>query len=139
MKKRLLVSLIAGTAVFGSVFAFAASLNGVDSDNLGADDDVVASCDTDGITTSYTVAYAAANDRWEVTHVVVGGLAALCEGETLSLTLTDSTDAVIGTASALVGPTTTSQSFDVTEDPSAEAVEDIHVVVTGDNVPPPSA
>jgi len=143
--KRALVAILVAGAVFGGVFAFAASLT-VNSDNLGAGNADVDSCDEDSVDASYTVAYDAAKDFWKVTHIVVSNVNVLCNGETLSATLTDGAGASIGTASATVALTSGSQSFAVsTVDPDgeggllapaaldAELVEDIHVVITGAN------
>ena len=58
MRKRLLIALAVGSAVFAGAYAMAASLP-VSSTRLGSGDAVVTSCDTDGVTTSYTVSYSA--------------------------------------------------------------------------------
>jgi len=53
MSKRIILGLIAGTAVFGSVFGLAASLT-VGSEKLSASEIAVTSCDADGVHTAYT-------------------------------------------------------------------------------------
>jgi hypothetical protein len=53
MSKRIILGLIAGTAVFGGVFGLAASL-GITSNQISADEVAVSSCDTDGVHTAYT-------------------------------------------------------------------------------------
>ena len=56
MVRRVALS-IASLAVFAYVHCAAASLGGISGASIGADSTVVASCDTDGVTTSYTTSY----------------------------------------------------------------------------------
>ena len=135
MKKRLLLSALTGTVVFGSVFAFAASLGGVTTDKLGADDSVVASCDTDGVIVDYDTAYSATDKEYEVTTVNVTGIAAGCAGQTVTVALVESgsdigiadgTKIGDGAVASLAG---TSAAVAVNEAPAAEDVDAIHVVI----------
>ena len=128
MKVRVLLGLAAAAVVSGVVVAAAASLGGITSDDLGADSSVVASCDTDGVSTSYTVVYDATDGRYEVTDVVVSGIAVACTGDTLDLTLTDVGHVSIGNGSLTIAGT--SETVDVTPDPDAEAVVGVHIVIT---------
>ena len=61
--KRTLIALGAGLTVFAGVFAMAASLGGITSSRVGADNTAVASCDTDGVTTAYATAVLSAPTR----------------------------------------------------------------------------
>jgi hypothetical protein len=94
--------VVAGVTVFGAVFASAASLGGITSGNVSADNAVVASCDTDGVTTAYTTSWDGTDDRYEVTSVTVSGIANACDGRTLSLSLTDASNNQIGTGSVAI-------------------------------------
>ena len=92
-RTRLLAAIIAGVTVFATVFAVAASLN-VTSPTLGAGTATVASCDTDGVATSYTVTYTAAAGGYTVGSVTVTGIATPgCDGKTMKVTLVGSADA----------------------------------------------
>ena len=70
---RYLVAGLVAVVTFAGFVAVAASLGGVTEDDLGADNAAVASCDTDGVTASYTVAYDATDARHEVSATDVGG------------------------------------------------------------------
>ncbi len=127
--KRYFIAAIAAVLAFGGFLAMAASLGGITADNLGADTSVVASCDTDGVTTSFTVAYDATDARIEVTAVVVAGVDAACAGQNLTVTLTNAADASLDatTVVAIAGSNTVA----ATTPADAEAVANVHVVITG--------
>ncbi len=127
--KRYLVAAIAATIAFGAFLAMAATLGGISADNLGADSTVIASCDTDGVSTTFTVAYDATDARDEVTAVVVGGVDAACAGQNLTVTLTDGSDVSLDgtTVVAAAGANTVA----TTTPPAAEAVVNVHIVITG--------
>jgi uncharacterized membrane-anchored protein len=131
MRKRTILALLASLAVFGSLYAMAASLGGITSSKVGADSTVVASCDTDGVTTAYTTAWDATDKRYEISAVTVGGVADTCDGETLSVSLTDSTGAQIGTGTVAI-PTSVATSFAVTMSTasSAKLTEGVNVLIT---------
>lgn len=69
---------------FAIVVAAAASLGGITSSDMGADDKVVASCDTDGVTSSYTTEYASAVPASGWTRSPVGGLNDACDGDSMT-------------------------------------------------------
>ena len=126
--RRNLLKVLAAVTVFGGVFAMAASLGGITSAKLGADDAVVASCDTDGVTTTYTSAWDATDKRYETSSVAVGGVAATCVGQTMKVTLVDSTGASLGEGTASV---TAAGTVTVTPSsaPSSKAVVGVHVTI----------
>jgi hypothetical protein len=128
MKKRLIVSAVTGTVMFGSVFAFAASLGGVTTDKLGADDAEVQSCDTNNVAVDYDTAYSATTKRYEVTDVVVSSIEAACNGQTITVGLakTDGTKVGDGTVANL---TSASVTVPINEKPAAEDVNQVHVVI----------
>ncbi len=130
MTRRIILGLVTGMTVFGAVFAMAASLGGISGAKLGADDAVVASCDTDGVTSAYTSAWDTTDKRYEVSAATVGGVNDACDGQTLKVTLIDSTGASLGEGS-LALPSSTAVSFSVTVTPgaSAKAVTGVHVSI----------
>jgi hypothetical protein len=133
--RRILIALFIGGAVASIVFGLAASLDIV-SDDLGAGDDDVAACDTDGVSTTYTVAYDATANTFEVTEVVVDGIDATnCTGQDITLALTDGAGAELVTAgpTAISGATVT---VPVTASVLAEEVEGVHIAITGDDPTP---
>jgi len=131
MRKRTILALLVGLVVFGSLYAMAASLGGITSDSVGADSAVVASCDTDGVTSAYVTAWDATDKRYEITSVTVGGVADTCDGRTLSVNLTDPTGAQIGSGTFVI-PTSVATSFAVTMStaPSAELTEGVNILIT---------
>jgi hypothetical protein len=74
----------------------AASLGGITGGKVGADNTTVASCDTDGVTTSYATSWDATNKRYSVSSVTVGGANDACDGETVSLSITDASGTQLG-------------------------------------------
>jgi hypothetical protein len=127
MRKRLLIALFAGAAVFGAAFAFAAALD-LNSDNLAAGDEVVVSCDTDGVTATYDVAYVAGTG-YTVSSVDVTGIDAACDGQSVGVTLTDG-GAVLASATG-TADATGSLSVAIAGAPSAELVDGVHAVIHG--------
>ena len=130
MRKRTLLALLVSLTVFGSLYAMAASLGGITSDSVGADAAVVASCDTDGVTSAYATSWDATDKRYEITSVTVGGVADTCDGRTLSVSLTDSSGAQIGTGTLSI-PTSGATSFAVTMTtaPSAKLTEGVNILI----------
>lgn len=130
MKRRFVISVLAGLVVFATVFAMAASLGGITSGTVGADTTTVAACDSNGVTAAYTVAWDATDKRYEITTVTVGGVADTCDGLTLSVTLADSAGTQIGSGSVAI-PTSAATSFGVSmaPQPSANATVGIHVAI----------
>lgn len=133
--KRIVVAALAAALVFSSVIGMAASLGGVNAEELGADSAVVASCDTDGVTTSYATTYTAAGTAgYKVGDVVVGGIADACDGATMSVTLTNGSDASLGDATTTVdvssagGDTSDTVSL-AADNVLAESVTGVHVVI----------
>ena len=131
MRKRTILALIVSLAVFGSLYALAATLGGITSDSVGADSAVVASCDTNGVTTAYVTGWDATDERYEITSVTVGGVADTCDGRTLSVNLTDPTGAQIGSGTLSI-PSSVATSFAVTMSTaaSAELTEGVNILIT---------
>ena len=68
-KNKMIIAVLGGVLSMGLVGASAATLGGLTGSGLGSDDQIVAACDTDGITVGYTTAYSAAAQVYQVTAV----------------------------------------------------------------------
>ena len=132
--KKIVFGLLFGVTLFGAVMGSAASLGGITADGLGPDDTIVASCDTDGVTTSYTTDYNTAGTAgYKVDTVTVGGLNNACDGDSIEVRLTGAGDTSLETVSKTVEAdalsTSTTLTFGATT--LAESVTGVHVVVSG--------
>jgi hypothetical protein len=132
-RRGILFALLIGLAAFGLVGAAAASLGGLGGQKLGADDSVVASCDTDGVTLAYTNTYDPTTGVYRVTAVTVSGINTACNTESMSVTLKDSTGASLGTGTAVVNVSAAPFAQTVTIAPTAAAksVVGAAVVISG--------
>ena len=130
MKKRTLIAVLAAMIVFGSVYAFAASLTSVATAKVGAGNSAVASCDTDGVSTSYTSSWDTTDKRYEITSVTVSGISDTCDGQTANVSVNDTSDVSLGVGSTAI-PTNaaTSVSVSLGTAVSAEAASNIHVLI----------
>jgi len=84
--------LLAGAvaAVVGlTVWAAAASLTVNSTNTVGAGNATVASCDTDGVTPTYSTSYDTGDGRFEIGTVTITGIAAACSGLTITVNLTN--------------------------------------------------
>ena len=129
--KRKTLAVVAAVAAFAAVSASAASLGGLTSDKLGADATVVASCDTDGVSVSYTTQYDATSKAYLVTEVKLAGINVNCAGQTASLTLSDVGGASLGGGSATVPAAGGSMSFTIATPASAQSATNVAVVISG--------
>lgn len=126
------VAVVLAISVIAAVTpGFAASLGGLGSKKLGADDAVVSACDTDGFTVNHTVV------GGNVTAAVVSGIADPgCEGGQLSLTVANASGTSIGSGGPLTiavdaGTVDNTLSVTLAPQPAANLVASVHVVVTG--------
>jgi hypothetical protein len=133
-RKRLVIALIVGVAVFAAAFGMANTLGGLTSDSLGADDQTVGTCDSNGVSTSYTTDYdAAAPAGFKVVAVTVSGIANTCDGKTIEVALSGSGGTLIEEQTDTV-PTDAATSVALTfSDPDslAESVLGVHVMISG--------
>jgi hypothetical protein len=120
---------VAGASVLGLGVASASTLGGLSSSSLGANDTVVASCDSDGVSIAYTNAYDTATGRYRTTGATVNGIAAACNGKNLAVTLRDQAGAPLGTGTVSVGGT--SQAVVLAPTAAADAVTGAAVVISG--------
>ena len=130
MSRRTIAGVVGAFTVFGTVFASAASLGGITSGNVGADDAPVASCDTNGVTTSYATSWDATDDRYEVTSVTVSNIASpACNGKTVSVSLVDNAGNQIGSGSATIAALATSATVTLSSAASAKDTVNVHVAI----------
>lgn len=132
-KRRTLLAVLGGIIVCSLVVAAAASLGGITSSSLGADDSVVASCDTNGVTTAYSTTYNTTSTAgFKVNDLTVGGIDDACDGLTMTVTLTGAANASLGSASQAVptGAGTTNVISLIGQSILAESVTGIHIVIT---------
>jgi hypothetical protein len=131
MSKRTIVALIAGLSVFATTFAFAATLGGLTSGEVGANNTAVAACDTDGVSASYAAAsWDATDKRYEVGSVTVSGVSDACDGDVLKVTVADSSGASLSEGTLNPIPTSAATSFSVGLGAAvaASAVSNVHGV-----------
>ena len=106
-RRRRGVVLLFGIAAFGLAAASAASLGGLTSGSLGADNGAVSSCDTNGVSIAYgTPTYDATAGVYKVSSVSVSGIDAACAGKTVAVTLSDAGNASLGSGSVVIAGTT---------------------------------
>ena len=132
-KRRTFLAVLGGIIVCALVVASAASLGGITSSSLGADDSVVASCDTNGVTSAYSSVYNTTSTAgFKVNDVTVGGIDDACDGLTMTVTLTGAANAALGSASQAVptGAGTTNVISVVGQSILAESVTGIHIVIS---------
>lgn len=137
MNKRLLFGALAGVTAFAAVNGSAASLGGITSGGLGADDSAVASCDANGVTTSYTTAYNTTTAAgYKVDDITVSNIADACNGKTMKITLIGASNTSLGEVTATVAVAAASSDTSDTVDflatnKLAEDVQGIHVTIGG--------
>jgi hypothetical protein len=135
LRKRVVLALVAGGMVFAAVFAFAAALN-ITAGNLQAGNQTVGSCDADGISTTYSTTYDSSIPGYKFNGVTVSGIAAGCDGKTVSVTLTGSSNSSLASGSksfSSAGSNTqvVFASVDLSAQPSAASVTGISAVISG--------
>ena len=131
MRKRLLIALTVGSAVFAGAYAMAASLP-VSSTRLGSGNAVVPSCDTDGVTTNYTVSYTATGTAgYKIDTADISGVAATCNGATMKVTLTGASNTALAERTQVIAaPSSYSLNFSAAGVPAAD-VTGVHVTIVG--------
>jgi hypothetical protein len=122
------IAAFGGLAAFGILTASAASLGGLTSSSLGADQTVIASCDTDGVAMAYTNTYDATANAYKVSGVNISGVAAGCNGKSFRLTLSDGSVSLGEATGSISG---TSQSIAVTPNIDAKSITKEALVITG--------
>jgi hypothetical protein len=128
--KRTVGGALCLAVVLGASVGSAASLS-VEAPTLGAGSAEVHTCDPDGVTLDYAVAFDDTRGSYLIETVVVGGIAPSCAGSRLSLVLTQA-----GVSVAAGGPIAVPEGggqLDVWLDqrPAVDSVEHIHIVIVG--------
>jgi hypothetical protein len=130
VSRRHIAALLGALTVFGAVFAMAASLGGITSGNVGADNAAVTSCDSDGVATSYATSWDTGDDRYEVTSVTVSNITSpACNGKTVSVSLLDTAGNQIGTGTATIAALATSATVTLSTAASAKDTVNVHVAI----------
>jgi hypothetical protein len=131
-KKRLIVALLLATLAFAGMVGSAATLGGITNGNLGADDTVIASCDTDGVSLAYTYAYNTTGTAgYKVATVTVGGINDACDLQAIGVTLTGAANAALESVSSTVPnlPATFAVTLNFASTTLAESVIGAHIVI----------
>ena len=130
-RKKVFVAVMGGVLSMGLVGASAATLGTLSGAGLGADDQVVAGCDTDGVTVGYTTAYSAAAQTYQVTAVNFTGVNAACNAKAASVSLRNGTTNLGTTNVASI--TVAANAFSVTLGAAvtASSVNGLSLVISG--------
>src|SRR4051794_11155144 len=129
--RKLMIAVLGGVLTAGLVGASAATLGGLTSGGLGADDQVVAACDTDGITVGYTKTHSAAAQTYQVTAVNFTGVIAACNGKAASVSLRNTTTNLGTTNVASITVATGAFSVTLGAPVLASSVNGISLVISG--------
>lgn len=130
-KKRIIIAVLAGVLGMGVVGASAATLGGLTSGGLGAEDQVVAACDTDGISATYTTSYSATAQTYQVTAVNFSGVNAACNGKAASVSLRNGATNLGTTNAASITVATSAFSITLGTPVTASSVTGLSLVITG--------
>lgn len=126
--KRVLIVGILGVAVFGAVFAFAASLT-VNSKSLASGSSSVAACNASA-SVSYNTAYSASLPGYQVTTAPVTSAAA-CLNMPYTVTLTGAGNASLGSVTGALSATGTASPDFTSANVNAASVTGVSVVISG--------
>jgi hypothetical protein len=109
----------------------AATLGGITSNRVGADNVAVGSCDTDGVATAYATAWDATDERYEISSVTVSNVSNTCDGQTVKVTLADAGGTSLGEGSMAIPSdlVATSVTVSVSPNTSAKLTEAVHVLI----------
>lgn len=131
--KKFLIPVAVGVVVFGSVTAFAATLD-VSSSSLGAGNGTVSSCNGSA-SVSYTSAFDSTSHVYELastTVTTVAGTPSACAGKSYKVTFMDGSDATVGSEVTGTLDTNGSDTKTVTSQHiAAGSVAKLAVVITG--------
>ena len=131
MKNKVVTAVLGGVLAAGLVGASAASLGGLTSGGLGSDDQIVASCDTDGITVAYTNTYNATAQAYQVTAVNFTAVNAACNGKAASVSLRNGTTNLGTTNVASITVATGAFSITLGAPVAATSVTGLSLVISG--------
>jgi len=101
--KRLVLALLFGTCAYAIAFASAATIGTVTDAGVGSGNAVIASCDTDGVSTAYGYTYSATTPGYNVTSVNVTNIATpACNNKSISVTVAKSDGSTPATGTGTV-------------------------------------
>lgn len=129
--KRVVMALAGGVLSAGLVGASAASLGGLTGSSLGADDQIVAACDTDGITVAYVTSYNATAQTYQVTGVNFTAVNAACNAKAASVSLRNATTNLGTTNAASITVAAGAFSITLGAPIAASAVNGLSLVIAG--------
>ncbi len=129
--KRTAIALLGGVSIAGIAGASAATLGTLTSTSLGSGDSVVAACDTDGMGITYSTAYSASAQKYQVTAVNFTGVNPACNAKVASVTLRNGTTELQTTSVPSI--TVASTSFSITLGTAVEAslVNGTSLIISG--------
>ena len=125
-KNTVVVAVLGGVLSMGVVGASAATLGGLTGSGLGADDQIVAACDTDGITVAYATAYSAVSQVYQVTAVN-----AACTAKAASVSLRNGATNLGTTNVASITVTASAFSVTLASPVTASSVNGLSLVISG--------
>jgi hypothetical protein len=125
-----IVAAVAALGTFGVLTASAASLGGLTSTSLGADETVVAACDADGIALTYANGYDTATSSYRTTAVTMSGVAAACADKSFRLTLSNGISP-LSEVTDVVTPTAGVFTVTLPSSIDAKSVAQVALVITG--------
>lgn len=129
--KKVVVAVLGGVSIAGVAGASAASLGGLTAGSIGSDDSIVAACDTDGITITYTNSYNATAQQYQVSAVNFSGVNAACNGKAASVSLRNGTTLLTTQASAAITVATSAFSITLATPVAASSVSGVSLVISG--------
>lgn len=121
-------AILVTVGVFGALTASAAALGGLNSATLGAEQTIVASCDTDGIDLGYENSYNQASGAYFTDAVTLSGVNDACDGLKFKLTLSDGSSALTE-ATGTVSTSDGTQRVGLDSPVSAELVNSAALVI----------
>lgn len=124
------IAVVGTLAAFGFLTASASTLGGVNSASIGADQTVVASCDSDGIALAYTNSYDGSTNSYRTSAVTMSGVAAACQGKAYKIALSDGTTS-LGEVSGAVALTAGSQTVTLPAPIDSKNVAKAALAITG--------
>lgn len=133
---RALVASAFSVAVAGGIIAAsAATLGGIETTDLGAENIVVAACDLDGIEIAYNHAYSASGQAFRVVSAVISDIDVDCQNQKLDVELSGAAFAGIATATQVTVGASGTETVTFASPPLASDVLGSAVVITGPAVP----
>ena len=130
-KNKVMLAVFGGVLSMGVVGASASTLGGLTGSGLGSDDQIIAACDTDGITVAYTTAYSAAAQVYQVTAVNFTGVNAACNGKAASVSLRNATTNLGTTNVPSITVTTSAFSVTLASPVTASSVNGLSLIISG--------